>query len=127
MTKSKTPRRRQQPSDIGIRWANRGIPDKPAAQRRMLREIARSVDDKAINLTLQWALHVARDSDTRADLAELARLRIAGRRTIPFDEIVYLNDLKPGEAKRLKTMTSAQLKALAKRQAKERARKAVRP
>jgi hypothetical protein len=45
--------------------------------------------------------------------------------TIPADEIVYINDLTPAQAKRLKTMTTAQLKALAKRQAKERARKAV--
>ena len=42
--------------------------------------------------------------------------------TIPADEIVHLNDLTPAQAKRLKTMTTAELKALAKMQAKRRAR-----
>jgi hypothetical protein len=46
-------------------------------------------------------------------------------KTIPADEMVYLNDLTPRQAKRLKTMTTTQLKALAKRQAAAR-RKAVR-
>ena len=44
----------------------------------------------------------------------------ACRRTIPADEMVYLNDLTPAQAKRLKTMTTAELKALAKQQAKAR-------
>ena len=40
--------------------------------------------------------------------------------TIPADEFVHLNDLTPAQFKRLKTMTAAELKALAKRQAKAR-------
>jgi hypothetical protein len=41
--------------------------------------------------------------------------------------VIYLRDLTPEEGSRLKTMTAAELKVLAKRQAKERGRKAVRP
>jgi hypothetical protein len=63
---------------------------------------------------------------THAPQAETTSLRAAAcRRTIPADEIVYLSDLTPRQAKRLKTMTTAELKALAKRQAAAR-RKAVR-
>ena len=47
------------------------------------------------------------------------------RGTIPADEIVYLADLTPAQLKRLKTITAAELKALAKRQAMGRG-KAVR-
>jgi hypothetical protein len=58
--------------------------------------------------------------------AETDRLLALARRvTIPADELVYLDGLTPGQVKRLKTMTTAELKALAKRQAKAR-RKAVR-
>jgi hypothetical protein len=104
------------------------MPDKPAAQRSMLREVSRTVDDQAIHSILRWGLSYAQDSDTRADLAELTRLKAAAacRRTIPADQMVHLDDLTPAQAKRLKTMTTAELKALAKRQAKARG-KAVRP
>lgn len=128
MANSKTttkPRRRPQPAKPIIPWKHRGIPDKPAARQRMLREIARTVDDQAIRSTLWWALANACESDTRRDLAELDRLRLAGRRTIPTDELVYIKDLTPAQAKRLKTMTTAELKTLAKQQAKARG-KAVR-
>jgi hypothetical protein len=46
-------------------------------------------------------------------------------RVIPANEIVYLEDLTPPQLKRLKIMTAAELKALAKRQAMVR-EKAVR-
>jgi hypothetical protein len=124
-------RRRPQPATpVTIPWTHRGIPDKPTARRRMLREISRAVDDEAIYSILYWALSRARNCEQRAAVTELARIKAAdaaaGRRTIPADEIVYLNDLTPAQAKRLKTMTTAQLKALAKRQARAR-EKAVRP
>jgi hypothetical protein len=38
------------------------------------------------------------------------------RQTIPSDGVVYLNDLTPAQAKRLKTMTTAELTALAQQQ-----------
>jgi len=42
-------------------------------------------------------------------------------RTIPVDEVIYIADLTPAQAKRLKGMTNAQLKALARKQASRRA------
>jgi hypothetical protein len=79
---------------------HRAIPDKPDARRRMLREVSRTADDQAIHSILWWA-----------------RLP-----TIPADEMVCLKDLTPAQAKRLKTMTTAELKALAKRQARSHAK-----
>jgi hypothetical protein len=52
-------------------------------------------------------------------------LALARSVTIPADELVYLDGMTPAQVKRLKTMTTAELKALAKRQAAAR-RKAVR-
>jgi hypothetical protein len=61
-----------------------------------------------------------------ASQAETGRLLALARRvTIPADELVHLDGMTPAQVKRLKTMTTAQLKALAKRQAAAR-RKAVR-
>ena len=54
------------------------------------------------------------------------KLRLRMVPTIPADELVYIKDLTPAQAKRLKTMTTAELKALAKRQAMARG-EAVRP
>jgi hypothetical protein len=57
--------------------------------------------------------------------AETDRLLALARRvTIPADELVHLDGMTPAQVKRLKTMTTAELKALAKRQAAAR-RKAV--
>jgi hypothetical protein len=93
------PSGRQRPANlIRIRWEDRAIPDKPDARRRMLREVSRTADDQAIHSILWWA-----------------RLP-----TIPADEMVCLKDLTPAQAKRLKTMSTAELKALAKQQAKTR-------
>src|SRR5262245_52687398 len=96
----------------------------------MLREIARKVDDQAISSILWWALAHARESDTRRDLAELARIKtsgiyIAGAKTFKADDLVHLNDCTPAERKRLTHMSSAELGRLAKKQAKARASKAV--
>jgi hypothetical protein len=132
-TKSTTkPRRRPQPASPRIPWKHRGIPDKPAAQRRMLHEMARRLDDKAVSYIVYWALMEAVRSDERADLAELQRIKasgiyVAGAKKMSLCQSIPLDGLTKAEVRRLKTMTSAQFRAFAKRKAKERARKAVQP
>jgi hypothetical protein len=86
-------RRRPQPAKPAIRWEHRVVPDEPAAQRRMLQEMIRSVDDQAIDRIVHWSLPRACDSDTRADLAELARIKsrgiyIAGAPTVSMRELI---------------------------------------
>jgi hypothetical protein len=94
-TSTKRRRRPQPRNPIRLRWEDQGIPDKPDARRRMLREVSRTADDQAIHSILRWGLSC---------------------RTIPADELIHLNDLTQAQAKRLKTMTTAELKGLAKRQ-----------
>jgi hypothetical protein len=125
----KSPKRRPQPAPV-ILWKHRGIPDKPAAQRRMLHEMARRLDDKAVGYIVYWALLEAVRSDERADLAELQRIKasgiyVAGAKKMPLSQSIPLDGLTKAEVRRLKTMTSAQFRAFAKLKAKERAGKAV--
>jgi hypothetical protein len=87
------------------------------------------MDDEAVGLAYWHVIYNAWQTQTRADLAELAAIKAAnaGRKTYNPDEIVYIDQCTPAELKRLKTMTRAQIRALAKKQAKARQLKARRP
>lgn len=51
-----------------------------------------------------------------SDGPDRTKLRLRMVPTIPADSIIYINDLTPSQQKRLKTMSRAERKALAKRQ-----------
>jgi hypothetical protein len=86
------------PAKRPIRYADyydyRNQPKSILQQRRLLRRALLEMDDHSVGLCYSLVIWAARESQTRVDLAELARIRAGGAiviaQTVPANELRFL-------------------------------------